>query len=84
MSNGINNPPVKQGDIVKVQVLGQSDKGDYLTKMNGYVIWLQGCKGLQKGDEVQIKITAALPNYGFANLVADNEEILKTKDTEDF
>lgn len=85
MNGRENKPPVKQGDIAEVKVLGQGDKGDYLTKVNGYVIWIQNCKDLQKDDAVRIKITAALPNYGFAELVKENEETLEPiKDTEDF
>ena len=69
-------PPVKEGEVKELAVIGFGDQGDPLLKISKYVIILKLPEGttLSLGDNPIVKITKALPKFGFAELVQDGKE----------
>jgi len=63
--------PVKENEEYDVEIESVGAKGDGVTKVNGYAIFVPGAK---KGDQVRIKITRALPSYGFAEIASSESE----------
>jgi len=55
--------PVKVGDELEVTVEAVGAKGDGIAKKEGFVLFIPG---VQKGDNVRIKITRVLRKVGFA------------------
>lgn len=85
--------PVKEGDVLEVEIEAVGGKGDGIAKKEGFVLFVPNTK---KGDKVKVKVTRVLRNMGFADVVgnASDEESQKTisgeesqeqvEDTEDF
>ena len=66
--------PVNVGDELDVTIESVGAKGDGVTKKEGFVIFVPG---VQKGDNVRIKITRVLRKVGFGEVVgsgASSEE----------
>ena len=61
-------PPVKVGDELDVTIEAVAEKGDGLTKKDGFVIFVPGT---QTGDHVRIRITKVLRRVGFAEKISD-------------
>lgn len=59
-------PPVKEGEELDVKIEAIGNKGDGLTKLNGYTIFVPDTK---EGDQVKIIIKRALPRVAFAEKV---------------
>lgn len=62
--------PVKVGDELEVTVEAVGAKGDGIAKKEGFVLFIPG---VQKGDNVRIKITRVLRKVGFAEVVGAND-----------
>jgi predicted RNA-binding protein with TRAM domain len=58
--------PVKIGDELEVSISELSRRGDGLTRVQGYVIFVPNTK---QGDNVKIKITQIRPNFAIGSLV---------------
>ncbi len=58
--------PVKVGEEIDVTVEAVGAKGDGIAKKEGFVLFIPG---VQKGDNVRVKITRVLRNVGFAEVV---------------
>ncbi|MFQ6011653.1 MAG: TRAM domain-containing protein [Nitrososphaerales archaeon] len=58
--------PVKVGDEIDVTISDISRKGDGLTRVQGYVIFVPNTK---RGDEVKIKVTEVRPNFAVGEIV---------------
>jgi len=58
--------PVKIGDELDVTISEVSRRGDGLTRVQGYVIFVPNTK---QGDSVKIKITQIRPNYAIGQVV---------------
>ncbi|MEK0338235.1 MAG: TRAM domain-containing protein [Nitrosopumilus sp.] len=71
--NGRMQPPVNQGDKISVVILNEGNNPNTrVAKVDGYVIFIQDCT-IDKDTEVVVEITAALPRYGFAKVVTEEE-----------
>ena len=70
--------PVKVGDELEVTVEAVGAKGDGIAKKEGFVLFIPG---VQKGDNVRIKITRVLRKVGFAEVVGENEVSPKDAET---
>lgn len=64
-----NKPPVKTGQEYNVEIIAIGEKGDPLTKIEGYAIFVKG--ELSIGDKANIRITKTLPKIGFAEVLND-------------
>ncbi len=71
MSDYEQKPPVEAGDIIEEYITGIGNGGDPIIHISGYAVILKNAQemGLQRGDEVRIKITKALPKFGFAEVL---------------
>ncbi len=58
--------PVKIGEELEVTVTELSKKGDGVTRVQGYVIFIPNAK---EGQQVKIKITTIRPNFAIGELV---------------
>jgi predicted RNA-binding protein with TRAM domain len=59
--------PVKVGEELDVTVSELSRKGDGVTRVQGYVVFIPNAK---QGQQLKIKITAIRPNYAIGEIVA--------------
>ena len=62
--------PVRVGDELEVTIEAVGAKGDGIAKKEGFVLFVPG---VQKGDNVKIKITRVLRKVGFAEVVGTSE-----------
>jgi predicted RNA-binding protein with TRAM domain len=62
--------PVKVGDEIDVTIDEVSRKGDGVTRVQGYVIFVPNTK---QGDKVRIKISQIRPNFAVAEVVHGSE-----------
>ncbi len=58
--------PVKAGDELTVKIETIGAKGDGIAKVERYTIFVPNTK---EGDEVKIRIKAALPRFAFAEVI---------------
>jgi predicted RNA-binding protein with TRAM domain len=58
--------PVKVGDELDVTIADTSRRGDGLTRVQGFVIFVPNTK---QGDAVRIRITQIRPSYGIGQVV---------------
>lgn len=63
--------PVKEGETYEVFIRSVGEKGDGITKVNGFVLFVPEVK---KGDYVKIKITKVLTKFGFAKVLEKLEK----------
>jgi len=71
-----NEAPINAGEVHEVKVLSVGEKGDGITKVNGFVVFVPGTK---KGDYVKIKITKVMSKFGFAEVVEKLEKPIRPK-----
>lgn len=64
-------PPVKEGDILELTVCGFGKTGDPMVKKETYVLFIKNCQGITvlMDQEMEIKVTKVLPNFGFAEMI---------------
>ncbi len=79
--------PVKVGEVLEVTIEAKGEKGDGLTKKDGFVIFVPNTS---TGDHVKIKINKVLRKVAFGEVVGDeestnesNEEESDSKENED-
>ncbi|MEM3437235.1 MAG: TRAM domain-containing protein [Nitrososphaerales archaeon] len=58
--------PVKVGDELDVTISEMSRRGDGLTRVQGFVIFVPNTK---QGDNVKIKITQVKPSYAVGQII---------------
>jgi predicted RNA-binding protein with TRAM domain len=58
--------PVKLNEEVDVDITEESQKGDGMTRIKGYVIFVPNTK---TGDKVKIKITQIRPNHAIGEVL---------------
>jgi predicted RNA-binding protein with TRAM domain len=58
--------PVKEGQTYDVEILEVGSKGDGITKIQNFVIFVPGTK---KGDKVKIRVTQVKPRNAVAEVV---------------
>lgn len=61
-----NTAPINVGDELEVDIESVGDKGDGMTKVEGFVIFVPGTK---EGDHVKVRITKVFRKVGFAEVV---------------
>ena len=63
--------PVKAGDQITAVIDSFGRNNDPVFRVDGFVIFLktQGEHSLEIGNEVEVKITKVLSNFGFAELI---------------
>ncbi len=76
--------PVKEGDEYEVQITETGSKGDGITRINNFVIFVPGT---QKGDNVKIKIKEVRGRHAVAEVVSGGsapaaESAEETEETE--
>lgn len=71
-----NQPPVKVGQEADVVIEAIGEKGDGLTRVNGFVIFVPEVRA---GENVRIKISKVLAKVGFGEVIGRNEAS-KSKD----
>ena len=63
-----NFAPVKVGDELNVKIEALGEKGDGISKKDGFVLFVPGAK---EGDEVRIRVTRVLQKVGFAEVIGE-------------
>ena len=63
--------PVRVGDEFEVSIEAVGAKGDGIAKKEGFVLFVPG---VQKGDNVKIRVTRVLRKVGFAEVVGSSGE----------
>lgn len=63
--------PINVGDTFDVKIEAVGEKGDGIAKKNGFVIFVPKTK---EGDEVKVKITKVMRNFGFAEVAGQGSE----------
>ena len=71
-------PPVREGDEVDVKIDAIGEKGDGLTKINGFVMFVPDVKA---GEHVRIKVKKVLNKVGFGEVIG-RKEAPSSKDAE--
>lgn len=61
-------PPVREGDILDVNIVSMGSKGDGIAKLDKFVIMV---KDTQIGDNVRVKIYKCLAKMAFAEKVEE-------------
>lgn len=59
-------PPVNVGDELDVRVEAVGEKGDGIARKQGFVLFIPG---VNKGDEIRIKVKKVLAKVGFAEKI---------------
>jgi len=72
--------PVKVGDEIDVKIEAVGEKGDGITKKDGFVIFVPNTK---EGDEVKIKVTRVLRRVGFGEVVGEGSAPAEEAPAED-
>ena len=62
------NPPVKDGEEFKLTIEAEGNKGDGITKIDGYVIFVSEGK---IGRKYNVRIKKALDKYAFADIIEE-------------
>lgn len=65
-TGGLSPKPVKVGDEVEVTISEVSRRGDGVTRIKGYVVFVPNAK---QGDHVKIRITQIRPNYALGEII---------------
>jgi 23S rRNA (uridine2552-2'-O)-methyltransferase len=63
--------PVKVGEEADVTIDSVGEKGDGVTKIKGFILFVPGTKA---GEKVRIKVTKVLRNFGFAEVVGKSDD----------
>ncbi len=69
--SGQKDAPVKEGDVLEVQIEGVGEKGDGIARVSGFVIFVPNTKA---GKRVKIKMTRVLAKVGFGELIGEVEK----------
>lgn len=59
-------PPIREGEEVDVRIESVGAKGDGVTKVKGFVVFVPSTK---EGEEVKVRITRVLRKYAFGEVV---------------
>ncbi len=62
--------PIKVGDELSVTIESVGAKGDGVAKVKGFVLFVSG---VQKGDNVKVRVTKVFRKMGFAEVVGQGE-----------
>lgn len=65
-SKSFSPKPVKVGDEVEVTITEVSRRGDGVTRIQGYVVFVPNAK---QGDNIKIRISQIRPNYAIGEIV---------------
>ncbi|MFC7201140.1 23S rRNA (uridine(2552)-2'-O)-methyltransferase [Halospeciosus flavus] len=55
--------PIREGDVVDVEIEGVGDEGDGIAKVEGYTLFVPDT---EEGDIVEVEVDDVKPNFGFA------------------
>jgi len=64
-------PPVKQGEVIEVEIIGTGKQGDGIGKFEGFVIIVPGAA---LGQTVEIEIIKVMRKLAFGELTKKQEE----------
>lgn len=64
----ITSPPVKEGEEYNLTVESEGSKGDGITRINGYVIFIP--QGIVE-KKYRVRITKASERFGFAKILEE-------------
>lgn len=73
-------PPVSEGEQRDVTIEAVGEKGDGMTKIEGFVVFVPGTKA---GDRVKIKVTRVLSKVGFGEVVEQLGSSAKQEEPEE-
>lgn len=57
--------PVREGDVVEVDIVGEGDEGDGIAKVEGFTLFVSDAS---EGDTVTVEVDDVKPNFGFASV----------------
>lgn len=63
--------PVKEGDVIEVEIVGTGKDGDGIAKFEGFVIIIPNAK---EGERHEVQVTTVKPRMAFAEIVNNPEE----------
>jgi len=63
-------PPVKQGDVIEVDIIGIGKDGDGVAKFEGFVIIIPNAK---EGERHEVEISKVMPRLAFAEITRKEE-----------
>ena len=63
IGKGLLDTPVREGDVLEVEVVDEGDEGDGIAKIDGYTIIVNSHN---RKDEVEVEVTDVKENYCFA------------------
>lgn len=58
--------PVKEGDVIEVDIVEKSRRGDGVAKVEGFIVFVPGA---EPGQHVKIQIEKVGPSYAIGKLV---------------
>lgn len=58
--------PIKEGEILDVEIIGIGKTGDGIAKIDGFVIIIPHAK---EGERLEVEVTRVLPRLAFAEIV---------------
>ena len=64
-------PPVREGEVLEVEIEAVGEKGDGIARKDGFVLFVPGVK---EGDRVKVKVTRVLRKVGFAEVFREGAE----------
>lgn len=67
---GKGKPPVKVGDELEVKIISQGSKGDGVSRVEGFVIFVPNG---QVDKKYKVSVSKVLPNMAFAEIVEEVE-----------
>ncbi|MEM3670365.1 MAG: TRAM domain-containing protein [Thermoprotei archaeon] len=65
-SRSLSPKPVKVGDEVEVTITEVSRRGDGVTRVQGYVIFVPNAK---QGENLKVRISQIRPNYAIGEII---------------
>ncbi len=63
-------PPVTEGELIDVQIIGTGRDGDGIAKFEGFVIIVPKAK---EGESHEVRITRVMPRVAFSEIVNPGE-----------
>jgi len=61
--------PVREGDVLEVEIVDEGDQGDGIAKLDGYTLFVSG---VGAGETPTVRVDDVKPTYGFAQPVEES------------
>ncbi|MDG5777477.1 23S rRNA (uridine(2552)-2'-O)-methyltransferase [Haloarculaceae archaeon H-GB2-1] len=66
VGKGFLTAPVREGDILEVEIVDTGHEGDGIAKVEGFTLFVSG---VEQGDTVEVRVDDVKPTFGFAQPV---------------